>query len=438
MQVIHTGVMRNIILCSLLIAGILLLPGLGFSQEKKEYIPDGTQGEMLEVLDSAKLPTKWKDKRWRLFPGRFTSLKIGAGYLVDYVTYLPDEVSKIQMDSAGNALESAIEVRDVRLVVSGKLTTKRIITWKAGFMYNGDTREWMVRETGVMIGVPELWGSIFVGRTKEGFSLSKVMNGYAGWTMERQMALDVIPILADGVKWMGYLSKQRMFWNLGVFTDRLSESQSFSTFNWQTASRIGWLPVYSSDNNNVFHVGFSYRYGEPKNGELTVSSRPEANPTPKFINTGKFQSDYSNQFGAEAYYKKGPWMVGSEVYSHRFRSSTSGDPVFFGGDVVVSYLLTGESRPYYTSTAIFGFVPVNRPVFKGGPGAWEVLFRASMLDLNDGTINGGKFWRITPMVNWYLSKDIRLELAYGYGVLDRFNLKGATQFFQSRLQLTLL
>jgi phosphate-selective porin OprO/OprP len=264
------------------------------------------------------------------------------------------------------------------------------------------------------------------------------MNGYAGWTMERQMALDVIPILADGVKWMGYLSKQRMFWNLGVFTDRLSESQSFSTFKWQTASRIGWLPVYSSDNNNVFHVGFSYRYGEPKNGELTVSSRPEANPTPKFINTGKFLSDYSNQFGAEAYYKKGPWMVGSEVYSHRFRSSTSGDPVFFGGDVVVSYILTGESRPYYTSTAIFGFVPVNRPVFKGGSGAWEVLFRASMLDLNDGTIKGGKFWRITPMVNWYLSKDIRLELAYGYGVLDRFNLKGATQFFQSRLQLTLL
>jgi phosphate-selective porin OprO/OprP len=29
-------------------------------------------------------------------------------------------------------------------------------------------------------------------------------------------------------------------------------------------------------------------------------------------------------------------------------------------------------------------------------------------------------------------------LAYGYGVLDRFNLKGATQFFQARIQLTLL
>jgi phosphate-selective porin OprO/OprP len=101
-------------------------------------------------------------------------------------------------------------------------------------------------------------------------------------------------------------------------------------------------------------------------------------------------------------------------------------------------MITGESRPYNTATGIFGFVPVSRPVFKGGPGAWEVLVRYSTLDLNGGTIQGGKFWRITPMVNWYLSKDLRLEFAYGYGVLDRFNLKGATQFFQTRVQFTLL
>jgi len=30
---------------------------------------------------------------------------------------------------------------------------------------------------------------------------------------------------------------------------------------------------------------------------------------------------------------------------------------------------------------------------------------------------------------------MRLEFAYGYGHLDRFQLAGTTQFFQSRLQL---
>ena len=80
---------------------------------------------------------------------------------------------------------------------------------------------------------------------------------------------------------------------------------------------------------------------------------------------------------------------------------------------------------------------MNNPVFKGGPGAWEVILRVTNIDLDGGTLTGGKFWRLTPMVNWYLSENVRLELAYGYGVLDRFNMKGATQFFQTRIQLSL-
>ena len=38
------------------------------------------------------------------------------------------------------------------------------------------------------------------------------------------------------------------------------------------------------------------------------------------------------------------------------------------------------------------------------------------------------------MVNWYLTDNLRLELAYGYGELDRFGVVGETQFFQTRFQ----
>ena len=41
------------------------------------------------------------------------------------------------------------------------------------------------------------------------------------------------------------------------------------------------------------------------------------------------------------------------------------------------------------------------------------------------------------MVNWYLSDQLRLEFAYGYGALDRFTVRGATHFFQTRLQVQL-
>jgi phosphate-selective porin OprO/OprP len=410
-----------------------------YSQDSTDAIPDGTMGEFLENVKSDTLPQKWRDKRWRLFPGKFSTLKLGGGFLYEFAGYVPDKTSKRQMDSLGAPLESAFKVRDFRIVASGQFKKiKRTISWKAGFMYDGVTDKWLVRETGFMISVPELSGNIFIGRTKEGFSLNKVMNGYAGWTMERQMAIDVIPILADGVKWLGYLPKQRILWNIGVFADWLSKDQSFSTYAWQSITRIGWLPVYSQEHKEVLHLGINYRYGETEDGQIQLRSRPEANPAPFFVSTGTFQSSHSNHIGYEVYYRKGSWMFGSEFYAHNFSSTEANNPKFYGGEVVVSCILTGESRPYHTATGIFGFVPVEKSVFKGGPGALEALVRVSTLDLDDGIIEGGKFWRITPMVNWYLNKDIRLELVYGYGVLDRFSLEGATQFFQTRIQFTLL
>jgi hypothetical protein len=54
-----------------------------------------------------------------------------------------------------------------------------------------------------------------------------------------------------------------------------------------------------------------------------------------------------------------------------------------------------------------------------------------------GPIQGGEFWRITPLINWYLSKDVPLTLAYRCDDFDRSNMKRTTQIFQTRLQLTI-
>ena len=123
---------------------------------------------------------------------------------------------------------------------------------------------------------------------------------------------------------------------------------------------------------------------------------------------------------------------------HNFYAADADNHRFYGGDIVLTYLFTGAVRPYNTTGSIYGFVPVKRSVFKGGWGEWEGVVRFSLLDLDDRSIAGGKFWRITPMINWYVSKVIRMEFVYGYGVLDRYNSKGAVQFFQSRIQFTVM
>ncbi|MCU0382407.1 MAG: porin [Chitinophagaceae bacterium] len=426
-----------IFLAASFLAMSLFLSSEGWCQER-DSIPDGTQGEMLEVVTSDSSRMQWKDKRWRLFNGRFTTFKFGGAVLYEYAAFAQDENSQKQMDSLGTPLADQFKFRDVRVYMSGQLKTKRTISWKAGFMYDGPSNSWFVRETGVMVGVPEISSSFFVGRTKEGYSLNKVMNGYAGWGLERQMAIDMIPILADGIKWLGYLPKQRIFWNTGIFTDWLSKDESFSTYRWQFITRAGWLPILSPSTNTVLHIGFNYRYGKVAGGEMQLRSRPETNPAPYFISTGKFQSEHSNHVGYEVYYKAGAFLAGSEYHWHKFNAPAYGNPLFKGGELMVSYLFTGESRPYHTSTSILGFVPIKKSVFKGGLGAIEGVLRFTQFDLDGGNIQGGKFWRITPMVNWYMSKDIRLEFAYGYGVLDRFNIKGGTQFFQARIQVALL
>ena len=423
---------------SALISVALLVTVNGYSQTAKDSIPDGTEGEMFAspTKDSTKMT--WNEKRWRLFNGRITTFKLGAGFLYEYAAFSQDKNSKAQMDSLGTPLKNQFKVRDFRVLFSGQFKSKREISWRAGIMYDGASDSWLVRETGIMVGVPEIQSYFFIGRTKEGFSMNKVMNGYAGWAFERQMAIDVIPILADGLKWLGYLPKQRVFWNLGVYTDWLSKGQSFSTYQNQVDARVGWNPVFSPVQNKMLHVGFNYRYGKVAGDQIQLRSRPEANPAPYFITTGNFTTTHSNHVGYEIYYQSGRWLMGSEFYWHKFTSPVANNPLFKGGEFMVSYIFSGQSRKYITSTSIFGFVPVKNSVFKGGLGEFEGLLRFTTYDLNGGNIQGGKFWRITPMLNWYLSPELRFELGYGYGILDRFGIKGATQFFQSRIQLTIL
>lgn len=402
-----------------------------FSQDTdRVVVPDGTDGQTMTV---AKNDSVLSTGKWYEFDGKVSTLSIGGGLLYDFVTYIQDEESKEQI-----SLKPDVKLRDFRFIMGGKLKTKRFISWKFGLMYDGVTTSWLVRETGVMVGLPEISSHVFVGRTKEGFSMNKVMNGYAGWTHERQMALDIIPILADGIKLLTYFPKTRMFWNAGIFADWLSEKQSFSTYAWQGILRLGWLPVLTKSQNTILHLGVNYRYGVPEDGKIRVRSRPESNPSPFFVDTGEFPAQHSNHIGWEAYFRTGPFMIGSEGYFTKFSSTDKDNPVFKGGEIGAAYILTGEKRAYNTVGNIYGFIPVRKSVFDGGPGTIEMILRYSVLDLNGGTITGGKMWRVTPMVNWYLSQYIRLELIYGYGVLDRFNLNGATQFFQSRIHLQVI
>jgi len=416
---------RRRLFCPLLLG--FLLPFISSGQDTTKVKLNGTEGEVFRDKQTDTVP-KGKYAHWNEFDGPLTTLKFGGGFLYEYAAYSQDDVSKQQID-----LEPDFKMRDFRVTMSGKFKFDRDVSWKIGIMYDGSTSSWFMRESGLMFGLPEISGKVFVGRTKEGYSLNKVMNGYSIWFMERDMAIDIIPILADGIKYLGYLPKQRLLWNVGYFGDWLSHNQSFSTYSSTIAARVAFLPVYSSAFKPVLHVGVSFRHGVVEDGALLVRSRPEANPAPYFIDTKKFSVKSSDHFGGELYYRNGPFIFGTEWNSHMMNSPENDNPVFTGGEVFIGYTFTGEVKPYFAELGIFSFIKVKRPVFKGGPGAWELVVRYSKLDLDDGKISGGTFWRITPNLNWYMSDNVHFFLTYGYGKLNRYGLEGATQFFQTRI-----
>lgn len=298
----------------------MLVVGLTTAQAQapKKTVPDGTDGTTLTVPERDSTTGKNKNMPPNEVATPFSTFKLGMGFLPEYAGYVQDDVFKQQMDSAGLEVKSQYATRDFRALVSGKFRTKRELSWKFAYMYDGDKKAWWVRESGLTIGVPELSGHFFIGRTKEGYSMVKVMNGYSPWTAERQMALDVIPILADGIKYFGSFEKSRVFWNIGYFNDVLSKGQSFSTYKWQFDARIGWLPYFNPKTNKVLHIGGNYRYGEVLDGKMTLKSRPESNPAPQIINTGSFLADNSTHIGGEAYYSTGRLLLGSEGWFTAF------------------------------------------------------------------------------------------------------------------------
>jgi phosphate-selective porin OprO/OprP len=372
--------------------------------------------------------------KWNELDGPVTTLRFGFGFLVDGVSYLQDHNSKKQFD-----LEPDFGLRDFRLLLKGKFKTNRPLSWTLGYMYDGSDEHWHFRQTGIMVGVPELRGSFFVGRTKEGFSLIKVMTGYYIWGVERAPTNDAfVPILADGIKYMGYFPGPRLFVNLGAYDDRLYENEKFATADKQVVVRLGWHPVLSEDKGKVWQVAVMRREFKPDDGKIQPRSRPEAYLAPYFLDAGKFDSDHGRTTGVESFYRAGSWMLGGEYDWQQLDDDTEGGhALFHGGTISVVKEITGETRPYNVASSYFEAIVPKRSVFDGGTGNLEATLTYTYTDFDSGRFHGGKFWRISPMIHWNMSYNLRLSLEYGYGKLDRFGLDGATQFLQFRI-LTML
>lgn len=181
---------------------------------------------------------------------------------------------------------------------------------------------------------------------------------------------------------------------------------------------------------------------------LRLRDRPEwraGDASTRLIDTGSLPADSASTWGPEIGLRWRNFLLQGEYHQINVGQASAGaaprpDLTFEGGYVEASWVITGEPRRYSTSSAAFGRPNPARPfsLRDGGWGAWEVMARYSVVDLNDevtrgraATATGGVFGGRQEVVglglSWYPTSFLRFMLDWNIVHVDRLNAAGTQQ-----------
>ena len=158
----------------------------------------------------------------------------------------------------------------------------------------------------------------------------------------------------------------------------------------------------------LIHAGVNYLHRVAEDSVFYLE-RPESHIAPQFVDTGDIQATSADSTILEGAMVKGPLSFQMEYATAKVNATDQASRRFHAFYTMVSYFLTGETRPYIGSEGRFGRVRPLREFRDGGGGfgALEVAFRYSAADLNDKQIRGGVLRDMTAAVNWYLTPNYR-------------------------------
>jgi phosphate-selective porin OprO/OprP len=174
-------------------------------------------------------------------------------------------------------------------------------------------------------------------------------------------------------------------------------------------ARIAWEPI--SEEGKILHLGASgyYRTGL-KSGDVADAVRLSDRPNIRIDNgniadSGVIPGVESLRYaGAEAAAVFGPVTLAGEYGRLWLDRPGLPGPSFDGFYVYATWFLTGETRPFRNGN--FDRVKPNKPLGKGGAGAFELALRYDRLDLSDTPVlarAGNRGESLTFGLNWYLN-----------------------------------
>lgn len=195
-------------------------------------------------------------------------------------------------------------------------------------------------------------------------------------------------------------------------------------------ARGTWAPI--NEKGNVLHLGLSYANYDTDGDVVRLRARPQADMANRVIDTGTLaDTDRQATLGLEAFWLRGPLKLQGEYMQSSIDRYRAGNADFdaTGGYVSAVWNVTGEA--FSNKGGVPGTPGPAEPV----RGMWQVGLRYDTLDLDDGTVDGGRMDAWTAGVNWYLRQNFKLALNYVKVDSERRGIQDNPGIIEARAQL---
>jgi phosphate-selective porin OprO/OprP len=384
--------------------------------------------------DDLDLKVKWKGApELSTKDGKF-KMKVRGRIQADYNAINQDTGTTGQPDV------SAAELRRARLGVEGILWYDVKYKFEVDFAGDGTAIKDAYLE---YMGLCKELG-IRIGNFKSFNSLEHMTSSRFITFMERSAFVDAFGLdrqIGVGAIW----ADEHYTVSLGAFGPHSNEQGDWLNDVRSGAARATWAPINGDRDgrHTVLHLGASWR---TRHGAEDLRANPipandqlfryrahgaDLHLADRFVATPQI-FDQDTFWGLETAVVWGPLSLQAE-YAQLHADLASGfvgaSPTYNGWYVEGSWYLTGETRTYKEGE--FGRPKVLRPVYEGGPGAWQLAVKYDVLDLSDEAVTivtctecgNQNTWLIG--VNWWLNDYTRVTFNYNQSSIDGGFLNGA-------------
>lgn len=267
------------------------------------------------------------------------------------------------------------------------------------------------------------FGSFRIGNQRVAQNLSAMTGSLSLLFMERPL-----PVTTFSLARRLAISNEFYFTKFGVHGVIFTKDPNNDAGKYGASLRVIVNPVRSS--GGVAHLGFSL-VREKMDREARYRTRPESHVTNIWlVDTGGFADvDYQNIAGVEFAGAKGALSGRIEAFASRWERAGSRENDFFGAYIEIGRFLTGQDFRYVDGKFV-------RPQIEAGSRAWELGFRASWVDLNDGEVRGGEQKNLGLALNFYGRRGFRAMFNVIYYDAKRDVGDEEGWFAQGRAQLS--